>query len=383
MNNNILLKLRKEILSLDENILKLLKERKKLVIKVAKEKIKTNKPIRDIKREKELIDHLISISNSYKLDNNYINLIFRVIIDYSIFIQNKLIKKSLIKKNISRKKLAISFLGPKCSYSHHAAKIYADKNFKKYTEVSCNNFKEVILCVENHLTDVAILPIENSNSGSINEVYDLLHKTDLSIIGEFFLPIKHCVLSRKNIDLTKIKKVYSHPQLFQQCSDFIDLFPQWKIEYTKSTASAMQIVSEKNKENIVALGSEEAGNFYNLKVLKYNISNYKKNFTRFIILSLTPIIVPKKEKAKTSLIIKTNQNFSSLTETLLIIREYDLNISKLESRPCGSSWQEIFYIDIIGNLYSYNVQQAINKIYIVTKSLKIIGCYPIYNNISV
>ncbi len=89
-----------------------------------------------------------------------------------------------------------------------------------------------------------MVPIENTSSGAINDVYDLLQHTSLSMVGELTIPIDHCVLVSGRQDLSQIETVYSHPQPFQQCSQFLNRYPHWKIEYTESTAAAMEKVAQ-------------------------------------------------------------------------------------------------------------------------------------------
>ena len=113
-----------------------------------------------------------------------------------------------------------------------------------------------------------MLPLENTTSGAINEVYDLLQHTDLSLVGELAYPIKHCVLVNDKTDLSQIDTLYSHPQVIQQCSQFIHSLDRVHIEYCESSSHAMQLVASLNKPNIAALGNEDGGKLYGLSVLK-------------------------------------------------------------------------------------------------------------------
>ncbi len=114
-----------------------------------------------------------------------------------------------------------------------------------------------------------MVPIENTSSGGINDVYDLLQHTSLSIVGELTIPIDHCVLVSTSTDADKIQTVYSHPQPFQQCSQYLSRYPHWKIEYTESTSAAMEKVAQANSPAVAALGSEAGGALYGLQVLEH------------------------------------------------------------------------------------------------------------------
>ena len=198
------------------------------------------------------------------------------------------------------------------------------------------------------------------------------------------MPIEHCVLIHGSTDLQQIETVYSHPQPFQQCSQFINRFPHWKIEYTESTAAAMEKVAALNSPKAAALGSEAGGELYQLQVLERNLANQQQNHTRFIVLARKAIEVSDQVPAKTTLIMATGQQAGALVDALLVLRQHNLIMSKLESRPInGNPWEEMFYIDVQGNLQSERMQQALQELKAMTRSMKVLGCYPGENIIPV
>lgn len=381
-SENPLLALRGKISALDEELLKLLAQRRSLAIDVANAKMATHRPIRDIDRERDLLEHLITLGKSHKLDAHYITRLFQLIIEDSVLTQQALLQKHL--NNTHARSARIAFLGPKGSYSHLAARHYAARYFDHVIESGCLKFHDIFNQVETGQADYAVLPIENTTSGSITDVYDLLQQTSLSIVGEITLPIDHCVLVSGNTDLQQIETVYSHPQPFQQCSQFINRYPHWKIEYTESTAAAMEKVAAINSPAVAALGSEAGGELYGLQVLERNLANQRQNITRFIVLARKPVDVSMQVPAKTTLIMATGQQAGALVEALLVLRQHNLTMSKLESRPIhGNPWEEMFYIDFQGNLRSDDVQQALRELAPITRSLKVLGCYPGENVVAV
>ncbi|WP_459782513.1 prephenate dehydratase domain-containing protein, partial [Photobacterium sp. R1] len=106
-------------------------------------------------------------------------------------------------------------------YSNLASRQYFSRKQTKLVEMSCSNFRDVVNVVETGQADYGVLPIENTSSGSINEVYDLLQHTSLSIVGEITQPIEHCLLTAVPTSLDKIDTLYSHPQPHQQCSEYL------------------------------------------------------------------------------------------------------------------------------------------------------------------
>ena len=381
-SDNPLLVLRDKISAVDEKLLKLLAERRQLAIGVAQAKMATKRPIRDTERERQLLEHLITLGKVHKLDAHYITRLFQLIIEDSVLTQQALLQKDLNQTQLQSARIA--FLGPKGSYSHLAARKYATRHFENYVECGCLKFHDIIKQVETGQADYAVLPIENTSSGSINDVYDLLQQTSLSIVGEMTVPIDHCILVAGAADLQKIDTVYSHPQPFQQCSQFLNHFPHWKIEYTESTAAAMEKVAAMNSPTVAAIGSEAGGELYQLKVLERHLANQQQNITRFIILARKAVEVSSQVPAKTTLIMATGQQAGALVEALLVLRQHNLIMSKLESRPInGNPWEEMFYLDVQGNLRSEAMQHALRELTAITRSLKVLGCYPGENVIPV
>lgn len=375
MTDNPLLVLRERISALDLKLLALLAERRELAIEVGKTKLHSHRPIRDKERERDLLDALIAAAKPYDLDGFYVTRLFQLIIEDSVLTQQALLQHQL--NPVSQHSARIAFLGPKGSYSHLAARQYAARHFDRLIECGCQKFQDIFAQVETGQADYAILPIENTSSGSINEVYDLLQHTSLSIVGELTNPIDHCVLVAGDSDLGQIETVYSHPQPFQQCSQFLNRFPHWKIEYTESTAAAMEKVAKLNSPKVAALGSEAGGALYGLQVLEHNLANQQQNITRFIVLARKAIDVSEQVPAKTTLIMATGQQSGALVEALLVLRDNGIIMTKLESRPInGNPWEEMFYIDVQANLRADAMQKALRDLAPITRSLKVLGCYP-------
>ncbi|WP_315709706.1 bifunctional chorismate mutase/prephenate dehydratase [Brenneria uluponensis] len=382
MTDNPLLILRDRISALDMQLLELLAQRRELALEVAKTKQHTHRPIRDKERERDLLSALIDEGKKHHLDGHYITRLFQLIIEDSVLTQQALLQQHL--NQTTSHSARIAFLGPKGSYSHLAARQYAARHFDNIIECGCQKFHDIINIVEIGQADYAVLPIENTSSGSINDVYDLLQHTGLSIVGELTNPIDHCVLVAVDTHLDQIETVYSHPQPFQQCSNFINRFPHWKIKYCESTAAAMAKVSELKSPKVAALGSEAGGTLYQLQVLEHNLANQSQNITRFIILARKPIEVTEQVPAKTTLIMATGQQSGALVEALLVLREHGIVMTKLESRPIhGNPWEEMFYIDVQANLRSKEMQNALKDLAMITRSLKVLGCYPSENIVPV
>ncbi|OOF79868.1 chorismate mutase [Rodentibacter caecimuris] len=369
--------IRQQITQIDRNLLKLLSERHRLAFDVARSKEITQKALRDEEREQQLLQELIQFAENgnYQLEPQYITSIFQKIIEDSVLTQQVYLQNRLNEQRSQN--LHIAFLGKRGSYSNLAARNYAARYQKQFIELGCQSFEQVFEKVKNGEADVGILPLENTTSGAINEVYDLLQHTDLFLVGELAYPIKHCVLVSETTNLSQIDTLYSHPQVIQQCSQFIHSLDRVHIEYCESSSHAMQLVSSLNKPNIAALGNEDGGKLYGLSVLKTNVANQENNITRFIVVSREARKVSPQIHTKTLLLMTTPQQAGSLADALLIFKKYQINMTKLESRPIyGKPWEEMFYLEIEANIHHPDTQEALEELKKHSNYLKILGCYP-------
>ena len=369
--------IRQQITQIDRNLLKLLSERHRLAFDVVRSKEITQKPLRDVVREKELLQELVNFAQAenYQLDPQYITQIFQRIIEDSVLTQQNYLQSKL--NEIKDQRISVAFLGMRGSYSHLASRQFAKHYPEELVELSCESFDAVFEKVKNGEADYGVLPLENTTSGSINEVYDLLQHTDLALVGELAYPIKHCVLASAQSDLSKIDTIYTHPQPAQQCSQFLQSLDKVHIKYCESSSHAMQLVARLNKTNIAALGNEDGGKLYGLEVLKTDIANQANNITRFIVVAKEPVKVSPQVQTKTLLLMTTTQQAGALVDALMVFKKHDIRMMKLESRPIyGKPWEEMFYVELEANIHNPNTQKAFEELQAVTSFLKVLGCYP-------
>ncbi|MEZ8083668.1 prephenate dehydratase [Enterovibrio norvegicus] len=364
---------------IDQELLSLLADRRKLSLEVAKSKIQTQKPVRDIEREQVLLEKLVADGKTHELDPQYVTKIFHSIIEDSVLYQQAFLQR-LTNPDNEQPLARVSFLGGKGSYSNLAARNFFARKNTKLAEIQCQSFKEVIEVVENGNADYGVLPIENTSSGSINDVYDQLQHTRLSIVGEITQPIEHCLLTAVDTDVDVIEVLYSHPQPHQQCSEFLRSLGNVKQEYCQSTAEAMKEVAKLKDPKVAAIGNASSGELYGLTPLKSGIANQQENHTRFIVVARKPIEVTALIPAKTTFIMSTGQTAGSLVESLLVLRNHGINMTKLESRPVlGNPWEEMFYVDVEGNLRTDVMKDALEELTRLTRYIKVLGTYPIEN----
>ncbi|AKO45285.1 chorismate mutase [[Haemophilus] ducreyi] len=371
--------IRTQITQLDHDLLKLLAERHQLAFDVLRDKQITEIPLRDRTRETELLNALIKYAEAqkYDLDEEYITQIFQRIMKDSILTQQAYFKDNLKQERENNKKISIAFLGMAGSYSSMAAKQFAKKQQNVMIELNCNSFQEVFEKVEGDLAQFGILPLENSTSGSINEVYDILQHTNLTIIDEIVYPIKHCILANPTATLEDIDTIYMHPEHEKQCSQALEKLGKIDIKYCESSSHAMSLAACLNKPNIAALSGEAGGKLYDLTNIKTNITNQEHNITRFIIVAKKAVPVSPQLQTKILLLMTSKKQAGILVDVLSIFKQHKIRMLKLVSRPIyGEDWEEMFYVELEANIDSAKTQQTLAELQKITCYLKVVGCYP-------
>lgn len=371
--------LRSKITETDEQLLQLLATRQQLSKSVAENKIRHHKDVRDINREEELLVKLVKKGQEQGLAPQYVKNLFHLIIEDSVLNQQALLTQHA-NPDQQNSIYRVAFLGDKGAYSYLATQKYFSRRPGTLQEIGCEGFKEIFHQVESGSADYAVLPIENTSSGSINEVFDQLQHSDIAIVGELTLPVRHAILTRDEKDLKNINVLYGHPQVFQQCSHFLSTLGKVNKEFCDSTYHAMKQVSDSERFDIAAIGSAEGGEIYGLASIQDNIANQKENQSRFIVIAKEHSVVPLQIPAKTTFVMSTVQKPGALVEALIVLKDNNISMTKLESRPInGNPWEEMFYIDVEGNIQDGPLENALEELTKITRNLKVLGCYPSEN----
>ena len=221
---------------------------------------------------------------------------------------------------------------------------------------NCSSFKEVFDLVDSEQAAFGVVPVENSLTGSIHENYDLLLEYDLKIAGEVTLRIKHNLMGLSSARIEELERVYSHPQAFQQCREYLEKHPGWDLIACKDTASAIQRVKEGADPKEAAIG-EGAEPIAAMAVLKESIETNPRNFTRFVVISRNESI-PGAPKNKSSIIYSVSDKPGALFETLRIFAANDINIVKLEVETHPQQALGIHVLRGPGNGHSRRAKQA-------------------------
>lgn len=254
------------------------------------------------------------------------------------------------------------------SFSHIATQYV----FPNDELVGFHSFEEVFAAIKNNEVDQAVLPIQNTTIGSINEVYDHIYEYGYHIKGEVTLRIAHNLVSPGD-KLNKITKLYSHPKALNQCTKFIKNNPNISTHKFEDTAAAAAYVSIKKAKNESAIASLLAAKLFDLKVVKKNIQDEKQNFTWFVIISK---VNNNKKGEKTSIVFEAAHKPGSLVSALQPLAEANINLSYIESRPqTKKPWVFLFYLDFEHEDNPKLLAEIIKKIKPHTNFCKKIGTY--------
>lgn len=235
-------------------------------------------------------------------------------------------------------------------------------------------FGEVASAVLSGDADYGVLPIENSSTGSISGVVDILEKYNLYIVGEVSVEIDHCLVGLKGAELRDIRTVYSHEQGYMQCKAFIDSYPKMEFSPYHNTAMAAKMISGFGDPSVAAIADRRCGELYGLDILAENISSIGTNVTRFAIVAKRGML--SEDFNKISIMFTLPNQSGALSNLLSAFSDSGLNLVKIESRPShNGSFEYIFFVDFEGNVEDPKVKDVLALLQTMAASLKILGNY--------
>lgn len=345
--------LRKKIDKIDDKILNLLSQRISVAMEIGEIKKREGISLLKVDRENQILKRLIE--NRGLIPKEAILSIYKEIFGLCLKLQAE---------------PKIGYLGPPASFTHQAAQLKFG-SINKF--IPLPDIPSVFFEVEKGKAHLGVVPIENSTEGVVFTTLDMLITSPLFICDEIYLKISHCLLS-KEADISKIKRVYSHPQVFAQCREWISKnLTNCELIETSSTSYAADIASK--EDSSCAIASKLAGELYNLNILVEDIEDLRDNTTRFFVIG--------KEKGKptgqdkTSILFSVKDRPGALHDMLKPFAEKKINLTKIESRPSKiRPWDYMFFIDFEGHIEDENVKIALGELENLCNYLKILGSYP-------
>jgi chorismate mutase/prephenate dehydratase len=346
---------RKNIDQIDQQLIDLLSQRSELVHEVGVIKKAEGLQIYAPEREAALLKRLEKM-NQGRLPEKSIRAIYREIMSAALALEDN---------------LTVAYLGPEGTWTHQAA----IKKFGHSINYSAQpNFAEVFDQVTRRKAHYGVVPIENSTEGAISHTLDLFVDSPLQICAQVLLRIENGLMAA--IPREEIKTLYSHPQVFGQCRNWIlRHFPDADLVEVSSTTKAAQIAQEKSADGAAALGGKLASELHGLTMLEESIQDSSTNTTRFLVIGEKTC--PATGSDRTSILFSIHDRPGSLVNALQAFDKLNVNMSKIESRPSKQrDWEYIFYVDLAGHCEDPPVADALLELEKHCSLVKMFGSYP-------
>jgi chorismate mutase / prephenate dehydratase len=364
--------LRGRLTELDRRIVELIAERFRVVGEVSRDKAGSDAAIRDPQRELQVLDAVEQVARSAGAPVNLVRRIYRDLLGESVSRQ-----VSSRADPAQRQQVRVAVQGAEHTFSFLAAQKYLAAAEREGDLVASRTYQAAIDALKDGTVDLAVLPIENTIAGSINEVYDLLRESEVAIVGEETWSVDHCLAGVSEVPLEAVRRVLSDLEGLEQCSAFIHSLSRATPVLHVNAGDAMRTVAEAGDPSQVAVGAPEAATDHGLKILRRGIANHAENYTRFVVLARHPVAVDLNAPCKTSLIFVTRHEHGALMRSLDVLSTSGHSMTKLESRPRpGRPWEYMFFLDFEGNLADPRTASALDDLRSTSLHLKVLGSYP-------
>jgi prephenate dehydratase len=269
--------------------------------------------------------------------------------------------------------MKIAFQGIRGAYSEMALHAHFGKTADT---VSCDTFDEVFNAVNSGAATYGFIPVENTIAGTVVENYDLLFANDVFVVAEAYMCIRHTLLGKKGARLEDIAEALSHPHALKQCKDYLKSRNIRPVP-TYDTAGAAQAVAAGDRTDCAAIASELCAEIYGMEILDRDIQSNSSNTTRFFVIAKKENVPPGQTTNKTTVAFKTRHYPGALVDCLKIFQKYELNLTKLESRPIPENpWEYVFYAAFEAGIDAAEVKSAIGELTLHAVFVKLLGSYP-------
>lgn len=371
---------RDQIDAIDRQLADLFQQRMDVVDRVGQYKLARNMPVLDAKREQEVLAAKAALARDETMSADMAAL-FENLMAISRRRQRKLIREDGMEPGYERCKQAMDAArspvsNPKVVYQGVAG---------AYSEMACINFfgsasenigleqfEDVFEALKKGEADYAVLPIENSTSGAIRQVYDLLSQYEYYIVGETTVKVEHCLMAPRGASLDTITHVYSHEQGLFQSDRFLNAHPGWVQVPCADTAGAGQYVAQTGDVTKAAICSERAAELYGLEILVRGTNHNANNTTRFVVIS--PVMELRPGADKISTVFSLPHEAGSLHRIMTIFAVNGLNMTKLESRPMpGHSWEYMFFLEFTGSLNAPGMDGILHELAQTAAQFRVLG----------
>lgn len=268
-------------------------------------------------------------------------------------------------------KLKAAYSGVPGSYAEEAALGFFGGEAEL---VTASSFGDACAKLAAGEADRAVLPLENSSTGAISAVYDLLAEYGFWIVGEQYVRVNHCLMALPGTRLADIEEVVSHEQGLSQSAEFLAQYPGWRKRPVYNTAAAAKMAAESGGHAMAAIASRRAAECYGLEILVPRTNFKEENFTRFVVVSREPRFEPGSNKL--SVLFTLPHKVGSLRQVLQVFEDYGMNLVKIESRPMADkNWEYLFFVDFITEKEQRELDSLMKALAECTQTFRFFGYY--------
>ena len=372
-----LAELRLEIDKIDRQMVELFEQRMDVSKEVAEYKVAAGKKILDKERENQKLKAVKAMTHT-DFNRHGVEELYKQLMAMSRKLQYQMMEEHALGRlpfvmvdKIEKENVRVVYQGVEGAYAQQAMFAFFGEEVSHF---HVERWRDAMDAIAEGMADYAVLPIENSTAGIVNDNYDLLEEYDNYIVGEQILSIQHALLGTQDAELSDIRTVYSHPQGLMQCAKYLDFHRDWRQVSLLNTAVAARKVAEDGDKSQAAIASVLAGKQNGLKVLAEGINQSGLNSTRFLIVTNQPVFC--RDAKKVSICFELPHESGSLYNVLSHFIYNNLNMSRIESRPIADrNWEYHFFVDFEGNLNDSAVKNALRGIREEALNLKILGNY--------
>ena len=269
------------------------------------------------------------------------------------------------------KKKIVSFQGIDGAYSD----LVCRKFYRNYKTLQCETFQKTLDAVSKGVANLALIPVENNIAGRVADMHLLLEKIELKIVAEHYHKVEHHLMSKKDVSLKNINKVYSHTHALSQCRANIEKLKLEPVNYI-DTAGAAKFVRDSEDSDISAIASMLASEIYELRILKKNLQDRRDNITRFLVFSKSSPKINMNRKVITSIVFNTKNIPASLYKALGGFAENSINLTRLESFFVNKDFKQFsFIIDVESHPDNGSFKKALKVLKSFSSKFRILGFY--------
>ena len=373
---------RQEIDRIDGELVRLFLQRMDVTGKVGEYKRREGIPVLDAGRERRVIEAKTALTDDPARRAD-VAALYESIMAISRRQQRHLVKEgeedpgyAAYLTDVAKARQPVA--GPRVAYQGEPG-CYSEEAAVGYFGTDVNSvgmpwFNDVFAALERGEVDYAVLPVENSSTGSIRQVYDLMAQYHYHIVGEWQVPVEHCLMALPGVELDQIRTVYSHEQGLMQSEKYLDAHRDWKRVPTLDTAGSAKLVAEMGDPTAAAICSRRAAELYGLHILAQRVNHNTMNHTRFAVVSPVPELRPGRNKI--SAVFRLPHQSGSLHEILTIFAVQGLNLLKIESRPIpGRGFEYLFFLDFTGDLAAPGMDGVLHELSQLATEVRILGNY--------